>query len=128
VAICRLVSADNALGDLTNSDFEQLGTICQQDILAQAYEAYHYRLCLAHIPGPANAMADLLSRRWDLDDTTILTQHDLCCYHIAVQAAMRSGLSAGRKTTAADYMRQLAAFCEQHQLDFFLRGRPDPIP
>jgi hypothetical protein len=34
--ICRLVSADNPLGDLTNSDFEQLGAVCHQDVLAQA--------------------------------------------------------------------------------------------
>jgi hypothetical protein len=111
----RLVSADNPSGDLTNSDFEQMGTVCHQDILAQCYDvrectvcsltdntaalsretrgstsvnepasylcrlssihqrAYRYRLWLAYIPGPANVMADCLSRRWDLDDIAILS-------------------------------------------------------
>jgi hypothetical protein len=58
----------------------------------------------------------------------VATQHALCRDLVAVQAAMRSGLSAGRNTIAAAYERQWSAFCEQHQLDTFLRGRPDPIP
>jgi hypothetical protein len=116
--IRRLVSADNPSGNLTNSDFEQMGAVCQQDILAQVYDirehtvcsfadntaalsretrgstsvdepssylcrlsslhqrAYRYRLRLAHIPGPANGMADLLSRRWECDDDTLLTHFD----------------------------------------------------
>ena len=110
----RLVSADNPSGDITNSDLEQTGLTCHQDILAQAHDvrertvhaltdnmaalsreqrgstsvdapaaylcrlsalhqrAYRYRLRVSHIPGPANAMADTLSRRWELNDSQLL--------------------------------------------------------
>jgi hypothetical protein len=61
-------------------------------------------------------------------DLPLVTQYALSRDLLAVQAAMRSGLSAGRNTTAAAYERQWASFCEQHQLDTYLRGRPDPIP
>jgi hypothetical protein len=41
----RLVSEDNLLGNLTNSDFEQMGAVCQQDILAQAYDICKHTVC-----------------------------------------------------------------------------------
>jgi len=34
----RLVSSDNPSGNLTNSDLEQTGTVCHQDILAQQFD------------------------------------------------------------------------------------------
>jgi hypothetical protein len=34
----RLVSSSNPSGDLTNSDFEHLGAVCHQDIIAQQYD------------------------------------------------------------------------------------------
>jgi hypothetical protein len=36
--ISRLVSADHKSGSVTNSDFEQAGTVCQTDILALQYD------------------------------------------------------------------------------------------
>lgn len=110
----KLVSSSNRAGTLTNSDFEQMGLVCHQDILTQVYDVrecticamtdnmaalsreqrgstsvdapssylcrlsalhqrkYRYRLLASHIPGPANAMADDLSRLWELDDSQML--------------------------------------------------------
>jgi hypothetical protein len=56
------------------------------------------------------------------------TQNALCRDLSAVQAAMRSGLSVGRNSTADAYYQQWLSFCQQHQLDTYLRGQPDPIP
>jgi hypothetical protein len=63
-----------------------------------------------------------------VENLSLETQHALCRDLGAVQAAMRSGLSAGRTVTADAYHRQWVAFCQQHQLDPYLRGQPDPIP
>jgi hypothetical protein len=35
--------------------------------------AYCYRLHSSYIPGPLNAMADALSRRWDFDDSQLIS-------------------------------------------------------
>jgi hypothetical protein len=43
--VCRLVSVDNPLGDLTNLDLDQLGAACQQDILAQSYDIHENTVC-----------------------------------------------------------------------------------
>jgi hypothetical protein len=58
----------------------------------------------------------------------IATQQALYRDLVTVQAVMRSGLSVGRNTTTAVYVRLWSAFCEQYQLDTFHHGRPDHIP
>ena len=110
----RLVSFSNPDGDITNSDIELVGSVAQNDVLAQfadvtertihnSYDntatvfwkrkgstmttgpaAYLLRLQSFHqqhfryvplqdyIPGPANAMADALSQRWNLTDNALL--------------------------------------------------------
>lgn len=41
----RLVSSDNPTGTLTNSDLEQTGTVCHQDILVQNYDVRELTIC-----------------------------------------------------------------------------------
>jgi hypothetical protein len=109
-----VISWSNPAGLLTNSDLEQAGLICHQDVLAQQHDlrertvctlsdntpaisreskgsassnsaaaylcrvaalhqrAYRYRLRSSHVPGSLNVMADILSRRWELDDSQML--------------------------------------------------------
>jgi hypothetical protein len=43
--VSRLVSADRPDGDLTNSDLEQMGTICHQDILVHCYDVRELTIC-----------------------------------------------------------------------------------
>jgi hypothetical protein len=50
--------------------------------------------------------------------------HILC----AVETAMQSGISHGRRITAAAYHRIWAGFCQQYHLEPDLRTSPDPIP
>jgi hypothetical protein len=43
--ISRLVSSDNPTGNITNSDLEQTGTVCHQDILSQQHDIREATIC-----------------------------------------------------------------------------------
>jgi hypothetical protein len=58
----------------------------------------------------------------------IAAQDELGHILSAVETAMQSGVSHGRRTTAAAYQRIWAGFCQQYNLEPDLRTSPDPIP
>jgi hypothetical protein len=141
---------DNTSGDITNSDFEQTGTVCHNDILARHFDireaticsftyntaalsreqqgptsvdapaaylcrlsslhqrAYRYRALYLYLPGPLNVMADILSRKWEWDDSQLLHHFNLnfpqaqpwllCPLHPDMSSATLSALSMQRCT------------------------------
>ena len=84
--------------------------LCRLAALHQ--RAYRYRLRSSHIPGSLNVMADILSRRWDLSDSQIVSlfnnsfPQDQPWQQCQLRSAMNSGVTQAlwKKRCALDFL------------------------
>jgi hypothetical protein len=88
--------------------------LCRLSALHQ--RAFRYRFQSSYIPGPLNVMADVLSRRWDLDDSQLLAHFNsvfpqtqpwqLCL----LRPEMHSGaiLALSKKPCKVDFLKAAA--------------------
>lgn len=122
----HLVSSDNPKGTLTNSDLEQTGLVCHQDILVQVYDARECTVC---------ALTDntsALSREQRGSTSVDAPSAYLCRLSALHQRAYRYRLStshiAGTSNTMADDLSRLWSLDDSQLLHYFTSNYPQALP
>lgn len=122
----RLVSATNKNGTLTNSDFEQTGLVCHQDIISQVYDIRECTIC---------AMTDnmaALSREQRGSTSVDAPSSYLCRLSALHQRKYRYRMLAshipGPVNSMADDLSRLWELDDSQMLDCFNSLYPQALP